>query len=416
MPARPNEFPDFNINDTASVTPNASLTADGYPLNSRPTRQGKNWLLHRAGRWFRWLVEKMFLSSDLFADQSLFVANVPSLGAGMSIAAADFSGRIYVNGLAVGPVDSPAYTYTVNADTYWDLSEDGVWTPAVVASGAGAPAVPANHVRVYRVRTDATDRTEYDDYLPADGVQTARPLDLLGGVTTHTSGMSWRSNTALPFTPIGTTVGNTGPGDLFKQMLQSYDVFASSGGPGFIHIINGTPTPIATIAVADPAEDTWALYLSTTGLYLLHHPTTGADFANAVSSTNWDLIARLDQNGVELGPALGSGAGVAGTAYRDMVVRARGQFNTGSVPGFTNARNIASITYPSGNLIRVTFQAAITNTYTAIPACHGSLRRIVEVLRTADYIDFFQVDTSTGAPDTPASTGTQTFELLIVGE
>lgn len=82
----------------------------------------------------------------------------------------DVPGAPFTYAIASGPSQpltlgssTPDYVYSVNSDTYWDLSRAGVWHPVIVASGAGEPAVTANSVRVYRVRTDATDRTALVD-------------------------------------------------------------------------------------------------------------------------------------------------------------------------------------------------------------------------------------------------------------
>ena len=122
-----------------------------------------NWLQNLFFLWIKWLDSVTFRFFDFGPDQALSTGTVPSTGAGLTIAAADFSATIYVEGYRRGDVDSPAHTYNVSADTYWDLGRDCVWTPIPVANGSPAPALTPLSVRVYIVVTDATNRTSVTD-------------------------------------------------------------------------------------------------------------------------------------------------------------------------------------------------------------------------------------------------------------
>ncbi len=130
--------------------------------DGKPVRQLMNWLQNLAHQWVKWLDQSARRSSDLHQDQVLPnpAPNVPTIAAGLGpVAANDFSASVYTDGYRVPDTPSPIHTYNATSDTYWDLTKDCVWHFTVVASGAGAPAVFANSVRVFAVRTDGADRT-----------------------------------------------------------------------------------------------------------------------------------------------------------------------------------------------------------------------------------------------------------------
>lgn len=127
--------------------------------DGKPVRQIMNWLQNLAHQWFGWLDSSTRRTTDLHEDQALPPGTAPTIAAGLVAGAADFSARVYASGYEVPLTDSPAHVYSANSDTYWDLTRGGTWTPVVVVSGGGEPALTPNAVRVYAVRTDATDRT-----------------------------------------------------------------------------------------------------------------------------------------------------------------------------------------------------------------------------------------------------------------
>lgn len=130
--------------------------------NGKPVRQIANWLINLIYQWVTWFDQISQRTSDMHPDHALPGGTAPTIAAGLGpVAAGDFSAVVYVDGYRIGPdpIDSPAHTYTATTDTYWDLGRDGVWTPVEVPATDPAPAVTANSVRVYAVRTDATDRT-----------------------------------------------------------------------------------------------------------------------------------------------------------------------------------------------------------------------------------------------------------------
>lgn len=181
MPARPLNEVTWDTNDTDTTAPTSGEQTDGLPIASTLSRQKINWIFARLSQWVRYHWQSIFRPADVYADQiSRAHSDPPGTGAGLGpVAAADFSARVFINGMAVGPVASSSYTYSASSDTYWDLDEDGLWTAAAVANGAGAPALTANSVRCFMVVTDGTDRTAVTDYTPAH-VTVDQPLRLQG--------------------------------------------------------------------------------------------------------------------------------------------------------------------------------------------------------------------------------------------
>lgn len=138
------------------------------PGNAR--RQFVNWLFNLIWQWFAWLTGSGWKASDEHPDHALPLGTPPVTGTGLVQGAASFTGNVFVNGYRVGlevtgaPVPNPATTYPINSDNYWDLSESGAWVLTSVAAMAAAPAVAANSIRVYMVRTNGVDRTAVTDF------------------------------------------------------------------------------------------------------------------------------------------------------------------------------------------------------------------------------------------------------------
>lgn len=165
MAARPGQEPrwaDTNPGDiTVPTEPQKGAGWDG----SFMIRQFMNWWQNLTYQWVSFIAQVFFRFSDLGPDQALGgIGSAPVTAVGLIVAAASFSARVFANGYPIGPISGPAFTYSANSDTYWDLGDDGVWDSSIVAALAAAPALSANHVRVYMVRTNATDRTLVTDF------------------------------------------------------------------------------------------------------------------------------------------------------------------------------------------------------------------------------------------------------------
>ena len=169
MPDRPSAPTNWANNPPGgSVTqPSAAQQASGWqPAGSSEYPQGKpvlqhaNWIGQNLSAWEQWFAQVEYVPGDVFDDQFLPLSgtNPPSTGAGLAIAAGDFSAGGIIGGYRVPLTQSPAHTYSTNADTYWDLGRDGVWDANSVATGSPAPAVEADHIRAFSVTTDGSDR------------------------------------------------------------------------------------------------------------------------------------------------------------------------------------------------------------------------------------------------------------------
>lgn len=72
------------------------------------------------------------------------------------------TGVAYIQGKRVAPI-ATGKTYAASKDTYVDLSALGAYTYTEVTNGAGAPAVAANSMRLFKVVTNGTEITGVTD-------------------------------------------------------------------------------------------------------------------------------------------------------------------------------------------------------------------------------------------------------------
>lgn len=78
---------------------------------------------------------------------------------------ADISaGVAYINGIRLNISAVNNRTFTASKDTYVDLGDNGVLDYNEVSNGAAAPALAANHLRLAKVVTNATDTTSVFNY------------------------------------------------------------------------------------------------------------------------------------------------------------------------------------------------------------------------------------------------------------
>lgn len=179
MPSKPTKLPRWADNPAAAppalnaVTEPFEAAGDGTPNkdNGFPAgvlrRQILNWLHRTTYEWLAWLENRIFRTAPFFVDHALPEGDAPVNGVGLAEAdGTAFSARVFTAGLDTGLVEGPpsGFVYSASTWTYWDLDKDGTWVPAITAIGAGAPAVAADAVRVYRVDTDATSRVLTTDY------------------------------------------------------------------------------------------------------------------------------------------------------------------------------------------------------------------------------------------------------------
>ncbi len=104
---------------------------------------------------------QLVTAADVIND---FVANglLPAVPAPVSLSMTTPAGVAYILGTRVAPA-ATARAYTASKDTYVDLSSAGAYTYSEVANGAGAPAVAASSLRLFKAVSNATEITGVTD-------------------------------------------------------------------------------------------------------------------------------------------------------------------------------------------------------------------------------------------------------------
>jgi len=123
---------------------------------------------------------QLLTAADILDD---FVAAgvLPAVPAPVSLSMTTPTGTAYIQGKRVTP-PATARAYTALKDTYVDLSSLGVYTYSEVANGAGAPAVAANSMRLFKAVTNATEVTAVTDLRALDlNVKSLNGVKINGG-------------------------------------------------------------------------------------------------------------------------------------------------------------------------------------------------------------------------------------------
>lgn len=123
---------------------------------------------------------ELLTAADLIDD---FVAAglLPAVPAPVSLSMTTPTGTAYIQGKRVAP-PATAKAYTASKDTYVDLSSLGIYTYTEVANGAGAPAVAANSMRLFKAVTNATEVTTVTDLRALDvNVKSQSGVKINGG-------------------------------------------------------------------------------------------------------------------------------------------------------------------------------------------------------------------------------------------
>jgi len=185
---QPTKLPRWGTNPpggTTTITEPNETEKDHAFQPGHARRSYMNWLLNLAFQWFGWLSGRLPRVSDTHPDHALPLGSPPSMGAIGVVGAGDFSAVVYQGGHRSGteidgdPVPSPEHTYLALTDVYWDLSSAGVWTPSTVSSNDPAPALAPDSIRVYEVKSDATDRSKIVDFR-SERIRTKDNLDIDG--------------------------------------------------------------------------------------------------------------------------------------------------------------------------------------------------------------------------------------------
>ena len=191
------------------------------------------------------------LRDNMFAAINAAVgADVTASADGVNVRVVqDNAGVPFTFSIATGPSQpitlgssSPNYVYSANSDTYWDLHRSGGWVPVIVASGAGAPALTTNATRVYRVRTDATDRTTLVDFR-RDRVVMRNDIDNSGNIRHTTETISKSVGGTSPFGEMSAprmtdTVDELGAGAQLLRLLNGANALIT-GAYVYSNIVGG---------------------------------------------------------------------------------------------------------------------------------------------------------------------------------
>lgn len=391
MPAKPATEVVWDDNDTDTTAPTSGEQADGHTIGDTLSRQKRNWLFRYLAQWGRWLYQSVFRSDDIFDDQFVPSSNdPPATGAGLGpVAAADFSARVYVNGYAVGPVASSAYTYTASRDHYWDLDEDGLWTAVVVTNGAGEPAVTTNAVRCYKVVTDATDRTTVTSYVGTwTGVD--QPLRL--------TGTTYHAEVGSPTHYLVHQHLDSSDAEIYPRIYRS-DAGADYGGDTIEVAANAK---FATTWSQDNAgTDSYLFQMGERGLSMAFKAAGSAAWADNFLAGGWHQFFRVRNSARCTLETDGAGA-VALTTSADKL-------------------NVASVSLPGGGslLVRVTFTDAMPNanyqvfhTMKTIGGGYSHPYNVRVSVQAKGSVDFLVVDASGTAVD-PATVSCR-FHVMVI--
>lgn len=370
MATKPTEYPDWAENPPAGVNgedaitvPNAAQIEGGWGErdsvrnpNGRPLRGIANWLSRAQGRWVRWLDQSLWRPGDVFNDGAVpGVGTPPTLGAGAGISAGDFSAAVIVNGYRVQLTPSPAHTYALDSDTYWDLGADGTWTAAVVASGAAAPAVTSGAVRVYGVRTTGSTRSSV--FLDARDATSYLEVDKsLRATATQFFSHNGLYHEAL--SSLGETVRTV-------FFLSVNSGISGSAGPSLVVASNAAWNGSAWQR-QDDAADAYAWVFGGGGLRCFRHPASApSTWADTVAADTWVSTVLL-AGGIKISSASEDAANSVNprtipAAYGRVLVQSQDQGATAiSGPSY----NVASVTtVPANGRNRVTFARAMSGTY-----------------------------------------------------
>jgi len=321
---RPGNKPEWAVNPTtpatAIVEPTQTDKDEGWLAKGLldpaggPRRSFVNWFKNLAYQWIEWLDGTKHRPGDLHPDQALPYGTAPSIGAGLIALAADFSASVYANGFRVSDFDnadgvvlSPAHTYPANSDTYWDLTQDGIWTPVPVATAQPPPALTPNSTRVYMVTTNAIDRTVVTDFRVTSIVFNNFENIVLDALSLGTIDFpDLDSASGNDRYNLLTTIPHTGA-DSNRTEINIYSAKTTSGlSAGFSGItatINAHWNEGTTQWQSNGIGTGQAIlmHLHAANLAVYHHPSLGlglTSWADNTSAGNWERRAQISTNGV----------------------------------------------------------------------------------------------------------------------
>jgi uncharacterized protein RhaS with RHS repeats len=148
-------------------------------------------------------------------------------------------GAAYVIGTRVEKLIADAtltFTYAVSSDTYNDISNAGVITHVAVATGAAAPAVTANSIRLEKVVTSGTAITSVVRLVSGRSLPVA-VKDPVTGITVLMAG-----SVAIPTggTQTVTSITNNTDGTVNTYVKNGVTYTVSYNAAGYVSVITGS--------------------------------------------------------------------------------------------------------------------------------------------------------------------------------
>lgn len=136
----------------SAVSANLAHTLHTANRTGKIVRQYINWLFMFVCAWVSYLAAALLHWEDFGLNWADGGGALPVTSG--TLIGTSGAGPAYVSGRRVAG-DNVAHTYTLSRDTYVDLDYENVWHYNDVANGAGAPALAANNIRLFKVVTSA---------------------------------------------------------------------------------------------------------------------------------------------------------------------------------------------------------------------------------------------------------------------
>lgn len=382
MATRPNDVPEWASVDSTEITaPTTLIREEGWDPAELPQAQHDNWKSNLTYLWILWFLQSVDGGLGLiFPDQATELGAPPAVSLGLTRTSGDFTGSAIIGGNLIAPTESPAVVYPATQRHYWDLGLDGVWDLTSTSLAAAAPAVAADHERVYVLTTDGTG---------IDSVTLAPPARarLGGGLTLSTAQMAAGSRLIdLPGPFNGTYTVLVGGG--FSELILGA-VFAgqASFGGGFGIVTNATFNETSGLWVRDnPAEPAVLnIFSGTVGMTVLVATVAGAgaDWPDTISGASWVQTSYIDPSaghayfaGTITAAAYGNvvatrvttsplvGAPIPGTTYRGNTLIAWGTISSDGAGDMKidDGFGVGAVTLIGGNTVQVELRNALANT------------------------------------------------------
>ena len=288
-------------------------------LPGQPFREYVNWWWNLVYQWVVWLNQTTFRFDIFGVDQGIPGAgSIPPVGGGsLARGAADFSGRAVAGGYLTQLVDGPAFVYTANTATFWNLRRDGAWVPQVVPLPVFFPPIkPADSARIYQVDTDGTEPIAVFDFRP-DALVLSKPFSFARGQKFGHQDTQWEAASRLTLT--GTSANE-------YTLIDEYTANGALRGSSRLYVrSDGIPIMVRGASYDGAGFQTWTIDpnhvgdvqytpLDAQGFNAKHlAQSVGSPFADSLWFADADLAGNLDRELVTDG-TIRAGAAFAASA------------------------------------------------------------------------------------------------------